>query len=429
MGRLKVIIMALVLWMSALQGIWAQEGMEWQEKKNPLLSMAGWYGGIEGGVPFGISTFNSFGADKTRAGYAFGLFGGYRFNPAFSTELMLKWGKSSLTARDCCATSDYWLGTDGITYHSAVLDMAGHSYSDLKSDVSLRQYGMRLNVNLFGLFAATKQSRWTLDVSPMLAAVGAKATVETITAGDNLINGKTRWHLGVGGNLQVAYALTSHLHLGIYSGITWLSGEGMDGIAEHVHKANYLWESGVRIGWTFGQCHRKEKKDKPEILPPVIVAPETTREVCPEKTEEPTMMETDTTEQYADSLPDEEKTGIIGVEAPDKADLTFPIVYFDFNRTDIKSSETVKLQVIHDILRTYPDTQILVTGWCDNVGSHAVNIRISQLRAESVKRWLVNRGIEPLRIKAQGKGIDYEETDPNKARHTVTEKQAKEERK
>ena len=51
----------------------------------------GWYVGIKGGVPFGFSTFSSFGHDKTRLGWAAGIYGGYRFNPIFSAELSAKW--------------------------------------------------------------------------------------------------------------------------------------------------------------------------------------------------------------------------------------------------------------------------------------------------------------------------------------------------
>ena len=35
-----------------------------------------WYVGVEGGIPFGFSTFSSFGHDKTRLGWAAGLYGG-----------------------------------------------------------------------------------------------------------------------------------------------------------------------------------------------------------------------------------------------------------------------------------------------------------------------------------------------------------------
>lgn len=279
MDRLKIIIiMALFLCMAnPTQGQppsippKGEAGMPGEQEitmspatSSPLRGTeGGFYGGVDASLPFGISTFSSFGADKTRAGYAFGLFGGYRFNPVLSAELTLKWGKTALSARDCCAASDYWLGANGVTYHSAALGVDGYDYSVLKSDVSLQQYGVRLNVNLLGLFAATRQSRWTLEVSPVLAAVGTKATVKTIADDDRLMKDNTRWHLGAGGSLQAGYALTKNLRLGMYSGITWLTGKDMDGIKEHVHDANFLWESGVRIGWTFGKCERQGKEVRP----------------------------------------------------------------------------------------------------------------------------------------------------------------------
>lgn len=58
-----------------------------------------WYVGLEGGLPFGVSTFSSFGADKTHAGFAAGFYCGYRFNPVVSLELSMKWGEVNLAAK------------------------------------------------------------------------------------------------------------------------------------------------------------------------------------------------------------------------------------------------------------------------------------------------------------------------------------------
>lgn len=122
MDRKRIVITVLVLWGAALQGLRAQEAMERQEADNPS-SATGWYVGLEGGMPFGISTFSSFGADKTRIGYAIGIYGGYRLNPVLSAELSMKWGKTALSARECCAASGYWLGADGTRYYAPVADI------------------------------------------------------------------------------------------------------------------------------------------------------------------------------------------------------------------------------------------------------------------------------------------------------------------
>lgn len=108
--------------------------------------------------------------------------------------------------------------------------------------------------------------------------------------------------------------------------------------------------------------------------------------------------------------------------------MAFPAIYFDFNRTGIRASETAKLQAVCDTLQAYPDVQILVTGWCDTVGSRAVNDRISRQRAEAVKAWLVSRGIESGRIRVVGMGSDTIEPDAAKARRVTTEEERKEAR-
>ena len=69
-------------------------------KEDGKTGQHGWYVGIEGGMPFGFSTFSSFGHDKTHLGWAAGLYGGYRFNSIFSAELSAKYGEMNLSAQE-----------------------------------------------------------------------------------------------------------------------------------------------------------------------------------------------------------------------------------------------------------------------------------------------------------------------------------------
>ena len=217
----------------------------------------GWYVGIEGGMPFGFSTFASFGHDKTHLGWAAGLYGGYRFNSIFSAELSAKYGEMNLSAQDCCVERNYWLGSDGVLYNAGVLGMDSWEYANLKSHVRMGRYGARVNVNLLGLFPQTADSRWDLAVSPHIYAVTTKADIQTIADDAKEMKGSTNWHLGYGADLQVGYQLTSCLKLGIYSGLTRLTGERMDGMPEHLHKNNFVWESGIRLGISFAKAKKK----------------------------------------------------------------------------------------------------------------------------------------------------------------------------
>lgn len=398
MNTSKAIVMGVLLFcVSAVQNVAAQDN---KERETTDVAQSGWYVGIEGGVPFGVNILSSFGADKTRAGYAAGLFGGYRFNSVLSAELSAKFGKANLSSRECCVESNYWLGADGLTYHAPVAGLLGADYANLKSAVSLQQYGARLNVNLLGFFNRTKQSRWRLELSPMLSAVATKAELQTIADCKSILNDKTRWHLGAGGNVQVSYAVTDHLNLGIYSGVTYLTGKGMDGVTKHVHDANYLWESGLRIGWSFG---KKQKK--------APVVPDVAPEPAPQVEETPAEPKTIVVE------PEPEPKREIYV--PEVKELAFPEIYFDFNKSSIRASETEKVQAIYDALQANPDVKVLVTGWCSNSGSRKVNDALSLRRAKAVKDRLVKMGIDESRIEVSGNGIDYNEPIAKKARRVV----------
>ena len=367
----------------------------------------GWYVGIEGGMPFGFSTFSSFGHDKTHLGWAAGIYGGYRFNSIFSAELSAKYGEMNLSAQDCCVERNYWLGSDGVLYKAGVLGMDSWEYANLKSHVCIGQYGARVNINLLGLFPQTADSRWDLAVSPHIYAVTTKADIHTIADDAKVMKGSTNWHLGYGADLLVGYQLTSCLKLGIYSGLTRLTGERMDGMPEHLHKNNFVWESGVRLG-----INLSKKKNKVAETPSVQQTEVLQQEVLQQ---EPTSSENVNLKETVDKA----ETRVVEQDIKESAKVTFPVIYFAFNSIDILQNEETKLNAILKTLKENPNMKVTVTGWCDTKGSVAVNKRISRQRAEAVKTWLVKNGIEANRISAIGNGSDGTQ-DADKARRVET---------
>ena len=356
----------------------------------------GWYVGIEGGMPFGFSTFSSFGHDKTHLGWAAGLYGGYRFNSIFSTELSAKYGEMNLSAQDCCVERNYWLGSDGVLYKAGVLGMDSWEYANLKSHVGIGQYGARVNINLLGLFHQTADSRWDLAVSPHIYAVTTKADIQTIADEAKVMKGSTNWHLGYGADLQVGYRLSSNLNLGIYSGLTRLTGERMDGMPEHLHKNNFVWESGIRLGFSFTKAKKRKMTETSTIPQPEVKQQLTTPEENTQQQE--TAAKADKADKAENKVAEQDIT-----ETPE---VKYPVIYFDFNSIAINPKEESKLNEILHILKENPNMKVTVTGWCDTRGSVAVNRRISRQRAETLKAWLVKKGIAASRISAAGKGSD-----------------------
>lgn len=369
-----------------------------------LPDSKGWYLGVDGGLPFGLSTFSSFGHDKTHLGWAAGIYGGYRFNPIFSAELSARYGEVNLSAQDCCVERNYWLGSDGMLYKASVLGMDSWEYAQLKSHVRMGWYGARVHVNLLGLLRNTAHSRWTVAVSPHLYAVTTCADIQTLADHAEVMKGSTRWHLGYGASLQAGYQLTSNLNLGIYSGLTRLSGERMDGMPEHLHKNNFVWESGIRLGISFSK-----KKNKIVETPSV---PQT------EILHQDTILSENVNLKEKETV-DKAETKVVEQDIKEPVKVTFPVIYFSFNRITIRPSEVSKLKSILHILKENPEMKVTVTGWCDTRGSVAVNRRISRQRAQALKTWLVKRGIAASRISVVGKGSDASRTAP-KARRVET---------
>lgn len=391
--RLLVATLAAILPFSVVKA-------EVSDKVQP--NSQGWYIGLEGGTPFGFSTFSSFGHDKTRLGWTAGIYGGYCFNSIFSIELSAKYGEMNQTAQDCCVERNYWLGSDGVLYKASVLGMDSWEYADLKSHVKMGQYGARVNINLLGLFHKTANSRWNLAVSPHIYAVTTKADIRTIADDVEVMKGSNNWHLGYGADLQVGYQLTSCLKLGIYSGLTRLTGKRMDGMPEHLHKNNFVWESGIRLGFNLSK-----KKNKIVETPSVP------------QTEVPRQEATPSEKVNPKETVDKAETKVVEQDIAEPARVTFPVVYFTFNSIDINPNEATKLNEILKTLKENPNMKVTVTGWCDTKGSMAVNKRISRQRAEAVKTWLVKKGIEANRISTIGNGSDSTQN-AEKARRVET---------
>lgn len=102
------------------------------------------------------------------------------------------------------------------------------------------------------------------------------------------------------------------------------------------------------------------------------------------------------------------------VEAPAPApEQPVPIVItlqsdtlFGFDKSIIRAEGKKQLddEVIGK-MKEYPQIElVLVTGHADRIGSDAYNLQLSQRRADAVKDYLVEQGVDPARIQTASKG-------------------------
>jgi OmpA-OmpF porin, OOP family len=78
--------------------------------------------------------------------------------------------------------------------------------------------------------------------------------------------------------------------------------------------------------------------------------------------------------------------------------------FFDFNKANLKPQAKAALDDLVSKLKGINLEVIIAVGHTDGVGGDAYNQKLSVQRAESVKGYLVSKGIEPNRIYTEGKG-------------------------
>jgi OmpA-OmpF porin, OOP family len=79
-------------------------------------------------------------------------------------------------------------------------------------------------------------------------------------------------------------------------------------------------------------------------------------------------------------------------------------VLFDFDKSVLKPEGKAKLDDLANKVKAINLEVVIAIGHTDSIGSDAYNQKLSVRRAESVKAYLVSKGVEPNRIYTEGKG-------------------------
>jgi outer membrane protein OmpA-like peptidoglycan-associated protein len=78
---------------------------------------------------------------------------------------------------------------------------------------------------------------------------------------------------------------------------------------------------------------------------------------------------------------------------------TFKVGFAKLDKEAIK-----QLKVVLDFAKSHPEAKLEIIGYTDSTGSDQLNMRLSQARADLVKKYLVKKGVSGNRINTQGLG-------------------------
>jgi outer membrane protein OmpA-like peptidoglycan-associated protein len=80
-------------------------------------------------------------------------------------------------------------------------------------------------------------------------------------------------------------------------------------------------------------------------------------------------------------------------------------VNFDFDKSTIRKADETELKKAIDFVRKYPAAKVELDGYTDSTGTEQYNQRLSERRAEAVRRYLIKEGaVDEARISAKGYG-------------------------
>jgi OmpA-OmpF porin, OOP family len=104
--------------------------------------------------------------------------------------------------------------------------------------------------------------------------------------------------------------------------------------------------------------------------------------------------------------PDEFYTEPFKVNIKFEAARTYTLdnVHFDFGKATLRPESFIELEELVSYLKNKDGIKVEIAGHTDNVGKDADNLKLSQQRAETIRNYVLKKGIQPVRVIAKGYG-------------------------
>ncbi|MEN8157221.1 MAG: OmpA family protein [Bacteroidota bacterium] len=79
-------------------------------------------------------------------------------------------------------------------------------------------------------------------------------------------------------------------------------------------------------------------------------------------------------------------------------------VPFEYNEFELSMAAMLEVEKLADLMQTYPEITVRLTGHADATGPEAYNLLLSHQRVDQIFRYLEMRGIDQARVSMEGKG-------------------------
>jgi len=197
---------------------------------------------------------------------------------------------------------------------------------------------------------------------------------------------KTSWMINVGAGIQYAFSD----RVGLQANVRHVLSEANTFSGSQKNVGNTYLDVGLVINF---DTPKKAVAVEQTITPPKSITP-TPEVVMEKKPEQEVPRENPKEEENAYAYKPQFEKIVISIEA-----------LFDFDKSDLKlSGRKILESAVAQLQKNQDIDLVLVTGHADKIGSVQYNQILSERRAEAVKAYLVSKGVEGSRLKANGKG-------------------------
>ena len=233
--------------------------------------------------------------------------------------------------------------------------------------------------------------------------------------GNILNNGRLRWGKSVYGtqtNLSIGFGggfewfVTEHVALDFEGRGAFLLGMNKDNVGEGDANDKFYQ---LRIGAVY---YWGGKKQNPSEMSPAMISSVTVpkKEIVPELPPQEPAVAAPVTEPVKPTVVESTPPNVRQMtESLLQSDQTArPVVLmgvnFEYSKADLTGAAKDILDLVAQSLMANETVRVKIIGYTDNLGSEQFNNRLSRLRAETVRDYLIGKGISSDRLETEGRG-------------------------